>query len=334
MRILFLTLFLLFTITNSALSILLPTDDVASCKMPDQSLYYYPVIGIVSHPGNGTAGEHGRSLPLYGDDDSYIAASYVKFVESGGARVIPILYNEPEEVILEKLKLVNGVIFTGGRAKYGPYVETLSKIFQVILDRNDGGDYFPLLAICLGFELVNMIVSKDNKILESFSAHNHASILQFVDETSTNTSVFKRFPPDLIQKLSTDCITIQNHIYGLSPKRIQSNDALSNFFRILTTTPDKNGKVYVSSIQAYDYPITGLQWHPEKTAFEWGLSNIPHTEDSALATHYTASYFISETRKSSNRPSMKKVLDNLIYNYQLTYLGKDGTGYDEVYVFH
>jgi gamma-glutamyl hydrolase len=77
--------------------------------------------------------------------------------------------------------------------------------------------------------------------------------------------------------------------FGISPQRLQTNDALSDFFRILTTTPDKDGKVvepikyfsvlilssrlnficnclyqiYVSSVQAYSYPVTALQWHPE-----------------------------------------------------------------------
>ncbi|KAA0066761.1 gamma-glutamyl hydrolase 2-like isoform X2 [Cucumis melo var. makuwa] len=46
---------------------------------------------------------------------SYIAASYVKFVESACARVIPLIYNDPTEVVEEKMGLVNGVILTGGK---------------------------------------------------------------------------------------------------------------------------------------------------------------------------------------------------------------------------
>lgn len=41
-----------------------------------------------------------------------------------------------------------------------------------------------------------------------------------------------------------------------------SNGALSSFFRMLTTTPDQNGKVYVSSVEARNYPIYATQWHP------------------------------------------------------------------------
>jgi gamma-glutamyl hydrolase len=43
-----------------------------------------PLIGILSQPGDPAAG-----------DDSYIAASYIKFAEAGGARVVPFLHDMP-----------------------------------------------------------------------------------------------------------------------------------------------------------------------------------------------------------------------------------------------
>ncbi|KAH9723301.1 gamma-glutamyl hydrolase 2 [Citrus sinensis] len=189
----------------------------AHCPAPDPSLNYRPVIGILSHPGDGASGRLSNAT-----NASYIAASYVKFVESGGARVIPLIFNEPEEILFEK-----------------------------ILEKNDAGDHFPVYAICLGFELLSMIVSE----------------------------------------------------------------------------------VYVSTVQAYNYPVTAFQWHPEKNAFEWGPKAIPHTEDAIRVTQQAANFFISEARKSSNRPPARKVLDNLIYNYGPTYCGKAGKGYDEVYIF-
>lgn len=81
-------------------SLLLPSAadpaSAATCPIPDQSLYYRPVIGILSHPGDGASGRLNNAT-----DASYIAASYVKFVESAGARVIPLVYNEPMETLAE-----------------------------------------------------------------------------------------------------------------------------------------------------------------------------------------------------------------------------------------
>jgi gamma-glutamyl hydrolase len=42
----------------------------------------------------------------------------VRYLESAGARIIPILYNEPDQVTLEKLKKINAVFLPGGGGKY------------------------------------------------------------------------------------------------------------------------------------------------------------------------------------------------------------------------
>ncbi|ONK81967.1 uncharacterized protein A4U43_C01F34750 [Asparagus officinalis] len=270
---------------SSSQSILLPGEvrSPASCVPPDPALNYRPVIGILTHPGDGASNRTGVTN---------IPASYVKFVESAGARVIPLVHTEPWETILEKLNLVNGVLFTGGWAKKGLYFETANKIFQKTLERNDAGEHFPLFGICLGFEIISMMITKDHDICERFSGKNQASMLQFTDIANIQGSVFERFPPELLRKMSTECLALQNHMFGISPERLQENDALSSFFRILTTTPDEEGKIYISTAQGINYPVTGFQWHPEKNAFEWASSSIPHSEDAVQVTQQAANYLI------------------------------------------
>lgn len=108
--------FLLFDISaaTSAESIFLPSQirvdssrvfDTRSshvCSSPDPNLNYKPVIGILTHPGEGRwdAARHSLSY-AYSTNISYIAASYVKLAETGGARVIPLIYNEPEELLFQ-----------------------------------------------------------------------------------------------------------------------------------------------------------------------------------------------------------------------------------------
>ncbi|KAJ7981859.1 Folate gamma-glutamyl hydrolase [Quillaja saponaria] len=300
----------------------------SNCPATNPRLYNRPVIGILSHPGDGASFRLSNST-----DASFIAASYVKFVESAGARVIPLIYNEPLEILLKKLSLVNGVLFTGGWAKSGLYYDIVEEVFKKILERNDAGENIPLYAICLGLQLLSMIISKDQNILEGFSAVNQASTLQFVKNADVKGTVFQRFSPDLLEKLSTDCLVMQNHRFGVSPKRFLDNQNLASFFRVLTTCIDEDDKVYVSTVHARNYPVTAFQWHPEKNAFEWGSSVIPHSEDAIQVTQHAANFLVSEARKSNNRPPAQEVLNNLIYNYAPTYTGKIGSEYDEVYLF-
>ena len=64
-----------------------PTRPLSDAAEP---LNNFPIIGILTQPYSGETPE--------GMDDrdnlAYIAASYVKYLESGGARVVPILYVE------------------------------------------------------------------------------------------------------------------------------------------------------------------------------------------------------------------------------------------------
>lgn len=87
-------IFLQIIVAKPDSTIYMPTDPLlvttSTCPSPDPALNYRPIIGIVSHPGDGASGRLSNAT-----NASYIAASYVKFVESAGARVIPLIYNEP-----------------------------------------------------------------------------------------------------------------------------------------------------------------------------------------------------------------------------------------------
>lgn len=56
-----------------------------------------PLIGILSQPSCGET----ETEADWTSNRSCIAASYVKFVESAGARAVPLLYNEPEESLIK-----------------------------------------------------------------------------------------------------------------------------------------------------------------------------------------------------------------------------------------
>lgn len=56
----------------------------------------YPIIGVVA--------QETHNPEIF----SYIAASYVKFIEGGGARVVPIWINKPRKYYKHLLKKING----------------------------------------------------------------------------------------------------------------------------------------------------------------------------------------------------------------------------------
>ena len=100
-----LSLFIHVLNAEQSLRLRLPSQD-AKAEKTLNSEYYRPLIGIVTLPGDGANGKLSTA-----PNASYIAASYVKFVESGGARAVPLIYNEPSEVIEQVILLISAVFF-------------------------------------------------------------------------------------------------------------------------------------------------------------------------------------------------------------------------------
>ena len=69
-----------------------------------------PIIGILSQD----LSSEDRASINNSNYTSYIAASYVKFVESGGARVVPILINQPDDYYQMIFRSTNGLLIPGG----------------------------------------------------------------------------------------------------------------------------------------------------------------------------------------------------------------------------
>jgi gamma-glutamyl hydrolase len=89
---------------------------------------------------------------------SYVMTAYVQFLEAAGARVVPLVLGEPEEVTLDKLSKLNGVLFPGGD---GDYLEFGRFIFNKIKEYNDNGTYYPAWGTCLGYEAFSIYAADE-----------------------------------------------------------------------------------------------------------------------------------------------------------------------------
>ncbi|NWW76713.1 GGH hydrolase, partial [Climacteris rufus] len=112
-----------------------------------------------------------------------------------------------------------------------------------------------------------------------------------------------------------------------------NNEKLRNFYHVLTTNTD--GEVeFVSTMEAREYPIYGVQWHPEKNPFEWKPSpGIPHSPSAVRAAYYMADFFVNEARKSLHHFSSEDEEEKeLIYNYKPVFTGTSSV-FQQVYFF-
>ncbi|KAG7155350.1 Gamma-glutamyl hydrolase-like [Homarus americanus] len=319
-------------------------------QVPEIPLNLRPIIGILSQ-------EPSRSMNRvlsHKNYTSYIAASYVKYYESAGARVVPILINQNETYYREIMESINGLVFPGGAVpitQESGYGRAGRMLYDILLEAAHlGKPTVPLFATCLGFEMLMYLSDNNTNPLTSCRAKNRADplYLQEVLNNSAPRHVFIKHvtvsvvcvrsgskhlavlgwnssqllgeaPEDVLDTLANTNATSNFHKWCVTPETFQ-NSSLEKNFLLLSTSEDDDGLEYVSTVEHRHLPIYGFQWHPEKNIFEWGFDSIPHTLDAIRSSQYIANFFVEKARLNNQTfPTEEEEIAALIYNHSPIY---------------
>lgn len=314
----------------------------AAHSSPDMEDNLRPVIGVFSQDTSTLTGSSTIDPEVKAKLEAYrylIPASYVTWIGQAGGRVLPILLDQPDAYYEEIFAQTNGILFPGGNQGIDPddiYTEEGEILWNLAKQANDQGDYYPIWGTCLGFEELAVLETGNGDVISlDVMATNLALPLRFTPG-ARKSRLFRSFSSSLLRALRTQPITFNSHDHGLLVKEYRSNPALNTFFDMLSYNETPDGQFFVSTMEARNYPFYGTQWHPEKSNFEWSqnedYSNIPHTPYAIQASQATASFFLSEARKSGHVfPEAQR--DKLIYSAKVIYTGKDDWIYEQVYVF-
>ena len=83
-------------------------------------------------------------------------------------------------------------------------------------------------------------------------------------EDPRKTQLLQNTPSELLIKLQSTPCSLNNHKMGLSTDTFLKNKNISSFYKIISTSKDRTGLEFVSTIEAINYPFYGFQWHPER----------------------------------------------------------------------
>jgi len=251
-----------------------------------------PVIGIVAQP-----------VPMMLGVE-YIAASYVKFVEAAGGRVVPLSYRGTNATTNELLGQLNGVLFPGGAAKL-PDVARAALAYSAAAAAR--GEVFPVWGTCLGFEWMMEAIGGAGAVVSGFDSENASLPLALTDAAATSRLYGGPEKARLRANLAKEPLAMNNHNRGTPPAAFASNAALAKTFAVLSTNVDRAGKPFASSVESRDgVHLYAVQWHPEKNAYEAGEDTdgtpheaINHSRDAVAATFSLASAFVDAARAST-----------------------------------
>ena len=192
---------------------------------------------------------------------------------------------------------MNGVIFPGGA---GDYIEYGRKIIHKLIEYNDSGLFYPAFGICLGFE--NMLIWASDvgiDVLETYNAHAISLTVDFVVDPSTSKMWSEFKDPS---KFEDYAMTLNSHSWGVNPESFTSDEGLANFYRLTSVSyePDNepaDSRPFAASIEAFDYPFFGSQFHPEKTMAQYNDdAGINHSWESVISNRYFADHFMTWAR--------------------------------------
>lgn len=253
------------------------------------------------------------------DAGSYLAQSYVKWIESTGARVIPIQFDLPLPVIISLLNQINGLLLPGGNIggddkKQLFYMSRVQFIVNFITRQNLIGNYFPIYGICLGYQLLIMAVLEKTPELALKNYYNLVNIskLYFNGEKSIHLQkLSKKDNNVLISPFMNDMFTdkdiynfknngsayfYHNYIFSMTGKYMNK----IRDFVIPTMIVKYYNKEYMCGYQFKSLPYYATLFHPEKNFFIWTQSNIPRNIYSNKISYELSNFFVNECKKNYN----------------------------------
>jgi len=240
--------------------------------------------------------------------DSYISTAHVLWLQEAGMEVIPIPYTTDK--LDWYFSQINGLYLPSGGAfamTQLDYYNCCKNFIKMAIDANKRGNYFPVWGGCMGMQQMMIIADGNDDIhnfLEKFDSFNNLNLpLLFTNEgvrsrlmgiEYAKSAAVRQMNEQYLLFLMTNDVTLNNHMLGLSPYKFNNSPLLKKQYRIVSYNYDRQGKVFISTIEHKKYPFYGVQWHPER----------------ASDMNYFSNFFAKEARKNkhiSNFPKKYKL---------------------------
>lgn len=261
-----------------------------------------PIIGILSTPSD--------FRNLYDPKEfSYIKGAYGEFIEAADATAVGIPWDLPERDLISVLDSINGILFTGGDATlwegdfdtedlmFSNFTKRTAFILRYAIQLNDKGIYFPVYGICQGHEVIVMGLAGKPHVIDHYVHPGQLDTVEITPEGLTSR-MFRNMPDRLVEFIKDKRSMFYNHRYGFNSSLI-NNPLINEFFKVTARGVDDNGKEFIAAMEARDYPIYTVQYHPERVLSEWkNKAHFDHPDEAAQAVLIQAMFLVSEAKKN------------------------------------
>ena len=217
-----------------------------------------PIIGILT-------------LPYKNTKTSYVEDSYIKMVESSGARAVPIRWNSNKRIVDFLVNSVNGVLIQGDyysqlikkprglfglrRSRFRSIDETAFYILSKAFELNKNGIYFPVWLDNYGFQFLVTNLSKNENIMDDLFLERLSTNLYLNDfDLSKNTEI-----SSLISSSKNSTMLIKDIVKSITNQRSLNMTNLRKF-KMFSLFDDQELNTIISNKTMYFDNLVGIKF--------------------------------------------------------------------------
>lgn len=154
---------------------------------------------------------------------------------------------------------------------------------------------------CLGFQDLVRFGADDKEHIGDFTNEHYAEPLKFIVDPA-DTIIFRDFSQSELETLQTKNTSYLSHHHGFSLADFANDAGIKKTYRPTSTMVAEEKTEFVSSMEAYDYPFYGTQFHPEKQYLSFAPDYaFQHTEEIEKINRNYADFFVGQARKNTNK---------------------------------
>lgn len=203
-----------------------------------------------------------KQEPFIGDNKSYISIDYIHAIEKAGGIPIQLPITSNKDIINYYVKICDGILFPGGPDIHPLYYneeprKNLGKVytdldeFQIALMKEVLSKNKPILGICRGFQLMNVVMG--------------GTLTQDLSEKNIYVKHYMDCEKHVIaHKVKINSGTFLYDIYGnemyVNSYHHQIVEKLGKDFEVLALSSDD--VIEAIKLKNKDF-VVGVQWHPE-----------------------------------------------------------------------
>lgn len=233
---------------------------------------FFPTFLILSIPIMEKMGEG-----VYKSNSERVDNNFVRWLQASGADVIVVSTFTPKKEIEELLTKVNGIILQGndlitmeGTSYFNQALYLYERVKE-IYDQSNGQIKIPLVAFGNDLAMLSEFVAGTHGIIKD-SIQVWLNEVTFLNKTLAQDTIIYSELDEIDMRSLEFLYHLPNDLKFLVPSALfDNNKHLKGTFNLLTHSTSLYGINYISSIQDKKYPIAGVSFQPEATAFEQGV---------------------------------------------------------------